>query len=309
LHSLAQANSLLTEKKSSLKSLRKAHKTALSEIRKEMEKHRGLIGNDRGEERAFRRNLALRESIKRAEEETEQMAAGLADLQHLPDKMKPEWESKKKQWQAEKRRLSAALAKAAEEKANADRQATAVESEVVALAAKKEKLMARLSKLRIDLGKLDSANSEDSDTKEKKQAEREAIELHRKALEKEYKDAIERLEARINEYSRSSHENWSTYYTLEQAAADMPLPGSAHGSGSNLVLPFGMIPHDPQNLQMSSGRERSMSLFSDGSVITNLSELGHASNAPAFEAFGNRHNPLEYASVGVIGGGKGGQVD
>ncbi|KAA8910099.1 hypothetical protein FN846DRAFT_775504 [Sphaerosporella brunnea] len=319
LHSLTQANALLAEKKSNLKSMRKAHKTALSEVRKEMEKHRGLIGNDRGEERAFRRNLALREQIKRAEEETEQMAAELADLQHLPDKLKPEWESKKKQWQAEKRRLSAALAKATEEKANADRQAAAVESEAAALATKKEKLQARLTKLRVDLGKLDSANSEGSDTKEKKQAEREATELHRKNLEKEYNDAIERLETRIAEYTRIAQENWSTYYALEQAAADMqPLPGS---SGHNsLVLPFGMVPHDhSQNLQMSGsagtpGRERSMSLFSDGSVITNLSELGHANTGtiPAFEPFGSpfvtRGNSLEYASmgVGVIGRGKGG---
>jgi hypothetical protein len=249
------------------------------------------------------------------------MAADLADLQNLPDKMKPEWETKKKQWQTEKRRLSAALAKASEEKAIADRQATAVESEAAALAAKKEKLQTRLTKLRVDLGKLDSANSEGSDTKEKRQAEREATELHRKNLEKEYKDAIDRLEARIAEYTRSAQENWSTYYALEQAAADMPqLPGSAHGSGHNsLILPFGMTPYEsqsPQNLQNSNGRERSMSLFSDGSVITNLSELGHATGtAPAFEPFGSpfggRGNSLEYASAGLgaIGrAGKGGEL-
>ncbi|KAI5853929.1 hypothetical protein BZA05DRAFT_336361 [Tricharina praecox] len=315
LHSLAQANSSLAETKGNLKSIRKAHKTALSEIRKEIEKHRGLIGNDRGEERAFRRNLALRESIKRAEEEAEQMSIQMKDLQNLPDKMKPEWEAKKKQWQAEKRRLSTAQAKAAEDKANADRQASAVESEVASLAAKKEKMMARLTKLRVDLGKLDSENSEGSDTKERRQAEREAAEMHRQAVESEYLGAIQRLEARINEYAVRSHENWGDYYAqnaaLQQIAAEMPLPSSAHGS-ANIMLPFGMIPHDAHSTpNLHSSRERSMSIFSDGSVITNLSELGHTSSMSAFEPITNRHSSaFEYAPgpIGVIGRGRGGEM-
>ncbi|KAF8545436.1 hypothetical protein BDD12DRAFT_693969, partial [Trichophaea hybrida] len=217
LHSLAQAKTCLTETKSNLKSVRKTHKAALSELRKEIEKHRGLIGNDRGEERAFRRNLALRESIKRAEEETEVMEKQLADLQQPPEKLKPEWEAKKKQWQAEKRRLATAQTKAAEEKANADRQATAVESELTSLSSKKEKLMARLTKLNVDLGRLDSANLEGSDTKEKKQAQREQSEERRERLEKEYLDAIQRLETRIEEYAAQSRSNWAAYYALENA--------------------------------------------------------------------------------------------
>jgi len=316
MHSLAQANSSVTETRGHLKSIRKAHKTALSEIRKEIEKHRGLIGNDRGEERAFRRNLALRESIKRAEEETEQMSVQMKDLQNLPDKMKPEWEAKRKQWQAEKRRLAAALAKAAEDKANADRQASAVESEVASLAAKKEKLLARLTKLRVDLGKLDSENSEGSDTKEKRQAEREAAEIQRQSIESEYLGAIQRLDGRINEYNLRSHEHWATYYalenaTLQQTAAEMPLCGSAHGS-SNIMLPFGMIPHDAHSTpNLHSSRERSMSIFSDGSVITNLSELGHTSSMSAFEPISNRHSSaVDYipGPIGVVGRGRGGDM-
>ena len=244
------------------------------------------------------------------------MSIQMKDLQSLPDKMKPEWETKKKQWQAEKRRLAAAQAKAAEDKANADRQASAVGSEVASLAAKKEKLMARLTKLRVDLGKLDSENSEGSDTKGKRQAEREAAEMHRQSIESEYLGAIQRLEARIGEYAARSHENWATYYALEntalqQTAVDMPLLGSARGS-ANMMLPFGMIPHDAHSTpNLHSSRERSMSIFSDGSVITNLSELGHTSLMSAFEPISNRHSSaVEYApgSIGMIGRGRGGEM-
>ena len=297
LNSLAQAKTCLAETKSNLKSIRKTHKAALSELRKEIEKHRGLIGNDRGEERAFRRNLALRESIKRAEEETEVMEKQLADLQQPPEKLKPEWEIKKKQWQAEKHRLAAAQTKAAEEKANADRKAAAVESELAILSSKKEKLMARLTKLNVDLGKLDSANSEGSDTKEKKQAEREASEERRERLEKEYLDAIHRLETRIEEYGAQSRSNWAAYYALEsttpqQTVTDVPIPSSAQGCGS-----------------LISNRERSSSLFSDGSVITNLSELGNPGVLPAFGPIPNRHASAEYTlgPMAVVGRGEGGE--
>lgn len=273
----------------------------LSEIRKEIEKHRVLIGNDRGEERAFRRNLALRESIKRAEEENEEMTKSLADLQGVPDKMKPEWEAKKKQWQSEKRRLAAAQEKAAKEKALADRQAMAVESEVATLLAKKEKMLARLTKLRVDLGRLDSENSEGSETKEKKQAEREASEKHRQQLEQEYLDAIHRLETRINDYSVRSHENWATYYALENAALQQQQLLQQQADLASMIMADS---HPVSSLASLANRERSSSMFSDGSVVTNLSDLGNSGFVPAFEPIVSRHGSGEYSPMAVGRGGK-----
>jgi chromosome segregation ATPase len=296
LHSLTQANSSLIETKSNLKALRKAHKNTLSELRKEIERHRGLIGNDRGEERAFRRNLALRESIKRAEEESEEMANQLTSLERLPARIKSEWNAKKKTWQVDKKRLQVAQAKAAEEKSNADRQATAVVSESTSLFAKKDKLSARLSKLRVDLGKLDSENADGSDTKEKKLAEREAIERHRESREKEYLTAIQRREIGIRDYALRSHQNWSAYYALETAALQQqqhtPSPADVLSDGG-IVVPPGFqdlgatssYPAANMHHHHINNRERSSSLFSDGSVITNVSELGdHVGFVPAFES-------------------------
>lgn len=296
LHSLTQAKSSLIETKSNLKALRKAHKNTLSELRKEIERHRGLIGNDRGEERAFRRNLALRESIKRAEEESEEMASQLTSLERLPTRTKSEWNAKKKTWQVDKKRLLVAQTKATEEKSNADRQATAVVSESASLSAKKDKLSARLSKLRVDLGKLDSENSDGSDTKEKKLAEREAIEKHRESREKEYLTAIQRREIGIRDYTLRSHQNWSAYYALETAALQQqhtPSPADVL-SGGGVVVPPGFPSYPAANMPHINSRERSSSLFSDGSVITNVSELGdHAGFEPAFEP----------VSVAMVGGG------
>ena len=300
LHSLTQANSSLIETKSNFKALRKTHKNTLSELRKEIERHRGLIGNDRGEERAFRRNLALRESIKRAEEESEEMANQLTSLERLPTRIKSEWNSKKKTWQVDKKRLLAAQVKATEEKSNADRQATAVVSESTSLSAKKDKLSARLSKLRVDLGKLDSENSDGSDTKEKKLAEREAIEKHRESREKEFRGAIQHYENGTRDYTLRSQQNWSAYYALETAALQQqqqhtPSPADVLSAGGVVVPPgFPSYPAAANMHHHINSRERSSSLFSDGSVITNVSELGdHAGFVPAFEP----------VSVAMVGGG------
>lgn len=189
------------------------------------------------------------------------MATKLADLQRRPEKTKPEWEAKKNAWQAEKRRLSTAQTKAAGEKATADRQAAAVESEAASLATKKEKLAARLGKLRVDLDKLGSEHSEGSDSKERRRAEREASEKHRQSLEREYVEAIQQLEARIKEYTVHTQSNLAQCYALAESALQAP-PAD------------GTVLH-PGN------RERSSSLFSDGSVITNLSEVGHPGPGPA----------------------------
>lgn len=304
LHSLAQAKSRLDETKTNLKSVRKAHKSGLSEIRKDIERNRGLIGNDRGEERAFRRNLALKESIKRAEEENEAMAKELANLESLPEKIKPEWQDKKKQWQTEKQRLRVAQAKASEDKSKADRHASAVESEVTTLTAKKEKLATRLVKLRLDLNKLVLENAKGSGINEKKQLEREIQEEDRKALERDFIEAITRLEIGINEFAARAHENWSTFYAMENAAIQQTVQ---MGSGSGDILPGSrssgvfngspsMILHDPTSV----GRERSSSIFSDGSVITNVSELGGTTAfIPAFESPGTRHGSIEYTPVPI----------
>ncbi|KAI5793128.1 hypothetical protein EDC01DRAFT_615871 [Geopyxis carbonaria] len=313
LHSLTQAKARLDETKTNLKSVRKTHKNGLSEIRKDIERNRSLIGNDRGEERAFRRNLALKESIKRAEEENEAMAKELANLESLPEKMKPEWQEKKKQWQAEKQRLRVAQAKASEDKSNADRHASAVESEVTSLTAKKEKLSTRLAKLRTDLDRLVLETAKGSGISEKKQFEREIQDESRKALEGEFIEVISRLELRINDCTARAHENWSTLYAMENAT----LQHMAHmGSGSGDMIPgsrnsgvFGGSPglmlqdqmsHGGMDMSMSGGRERSSSIFSDNSVITNFSELGGTPMyMPAFEPLGTRHSSIEYTPVPI----------
>lgn len=286
LNTLAQANSCLVDQKNRLKVVKKTHKGALSDIRKEIEKHRSLLGNDRGEERAFRRNLALKEAIKRAEEENEKMLTELAELENVPEKMKTEWKEKKRLWREERGRLQSAQNQAGEAKAAADRQASAVESEAASLATKREKLSTRLAKLRADLDKIGQEISQEAKAREKREAARELSQARRYSLEKEFSEAIARMEVKMHEYHVRSQENWAAYRAsesalLQQQQLQSQLPpstpdGGLHSSHSSMHVstPPGLIMQNPHAIISSpNNRERSSSMFSSDSVVTNMSEL------------------------------------
>lgn len=266
LHSLHLATTTLSETKSALKTLRKQHKTTLSDLRRDIDRTRTPAAPDRAEERAFRRNLALRENIKRAEEENDEMAARLAALQDEPEKLKPIWNEARAGWGKEKARLKSTQSAAAAAKAAADRAAASVESEVAALVAKKEKLAARISKLLSDLERLQSENTAVLADTRKRSIDRGMMQQHRHALKNEFVEAIRALEGRIEEYNGRACENWGTYYALESQGSAESLgfvgSGPPPGLGGMGVGDGGM-----------GERERSGSIFSDGSVVTNFSEL------------------------------------
>lgn len=309
-HSLDQAKATLEESKSKLKAAKKAHKSGLSEIRKEIEKNRSLLGNDRGEERAFRRNLALRESVKRAEEEMDSMIRELEELQTLPDKLKPQWQEKKRQWQEERRRLVAAQNRAAQDKAAADSRAKAVESDAAAVAAKKEKLVVRLNKLEAELEKQRSENPVGSGSFEKRQAERETMLQQRDRDRADFEKAIIRAEHLAAQAQQAATDNWALYYALEatvlqqqqqqvlqQQQAQQQLQHAHQQQQAQMAppTPESVFSH-PVSVSMSpfSGmasdlglRGRSYSTFSDESVLTNPSEMGSVEFYQGFSKLGH----------------------
>ncbi|RPB04886.1 hypothetical protein L873DRAFT_1665440 [Choiromyces venosus 120613-1] len=312
LHSLSQANSCLTEKKNRLKAVKKNQKSALSDIRKETEKNRSLLGNDRGDERAFRRILALKESIKRADEETEKMTKELEGLQNLPEKLKAEWKAKKRSWREERDRLLSAQNQAGEVKEAAERQTSAVESEAASLVQKKEKLTVRLGKLRADLEKLEKEHQQNIEARQKREAERENVEKHRHSLEKEFSDAILRMEQKTVDFRMYSADNWAAFYAYESSiqsqlpssTPDTGLPGANSNRNSlHISTPPGLMLHQgsyaasSSSLPVSSAiptRERSSSVFSSESVVTNMSELERSEmiRATSFP----RGNSLDHAT-------------
>ena len=312
-NTLTQANSSLAEQKLRLKRQKKDNNRRLASIRSEIDTLKARLGSgDKGEERARRRVLSLREFVRRAEEEVEKMTAELARLQSIPESVQKEWKEKKRLWTEEQNRLMVIKSKVEETKAAASRHASAVETEAASLAAKQEKLSARLAKLKVEQQKLIVENAAAKEEKAKMQAQREALVKHRAVMDQEFSQAIGNVEKRMQDYRVQARDNWSMIMALESANALQPpsafppstpeggIPGSRlsigpSGSSTSILLPPsttilstppGFGPIVPPSLATS--RERSSSMFSTDSrhSMTDSIPGGDRPQLPAFGSFG-----------------------
>ncbi|KAF8471814.1 hypothetical protein BDZ91DRAFT_846430 [Kalaharituber pfeilii] len=322
LNTLSQATTTLAEQKLRLKRMKKENNRRLASIRSEIDTLKSRLGGgDKGEERARRRVLSLREFVRRAEEEIEKMTVELTRLESVPDAVEKEWKQKKRLWMDERKRLLAVENKVEQAKAAADRQASAAETEAASLAAKQEKLSTRLAKLRPEMEKLKAENSAAQDEKARKQSEREALVKHRAAMDLEFSEAISKMEKKMQEFRMQSSENWGVVATLENAAVQQAVSGFApstsesgiHGARSSIgpigpstpimaasnpasvSTPPGFGPVIPNPLAanyVSPRRERSSSMFTSDSGAPSFSDIlpGDRPLLPSLNSFGSYGN-------------------
>ncbi|KAI5808765.1 hypothetical protein DFH27DRAFT_239426 [Peziza echinospora] len=315
LNTLSQANSTLTEQKARIKRTKKENNRRLASIRTEIDTLKSRLGSgDKGEERARRRVLSLREFVRRAEEEVAKMTAELERLENIPEEVEKEWKLKKQLLLEEQNRLQLVENQAEEAKAAAGRQASAIETEAAAVSSKQEKLSARLAKLKADMERLTAENTAAREEKTRKQAERDALVKHRAAMDAEFSEAIGKMEKKMQEYRTQSSENWGLAIALENAAAQqaslyppstpeggLPTargPIGPNGSSTSILAKpnttvsappgFGPIinPH-PATLS-SPHRQRSSSLFSGDGGLTNHSDL-LSTDRPHFQSLNNTY--------------------
>lgn len=299
LNTLSQANATLAEQKARLKRTKKENNRRLASIRAEIDTLKSRLGSgDKGEERARRRVLSLREFVRRAEEEMAKMTAELERLQNIPEEVEKEWKLKKQLLLEVQTRLQQVENQAEEAKTAASRQATAIETEAASVASKQEKLSARLAKLKADMERLNTENTAAREEKAKKQAERDALVKHRAAMDAEFSEAIGKMEKKMQEYRTQSSENWGMAIAYESAAQQASLypPSTPEGglptsrgligpngsSTSLLAKPnttvstppgFGPIINPHTAAITSPNRQRASSLFSGEAGHTNSSEI------------------------------------
>lgn len=317
LNTLAQANSTLAEHKIRLKRTKKENNRRLASIRSEIDTLKSRLGSgDKGEERARRRVLSLREFVRRAEEEVEKMTAELEKLERVPNTVEKEWREKRRLWCEGQKRLEAIESEVEEAKAIANRNVSAFETEAASLATKQERLSARLAKLKADMDKLKSENVSAQVEKVQKRMGRESLVKHRATLEQEFSSAISKMEKKMQEYRAQSSENWGMVMTLENAATALqaqqcstPLEGSLPGTRGSLgpagvgtpiistlntnLMPtppgFGpvmpnLIPSNPPNHR----RDRASSMFTGDSRAPSFADITPRDrpSLPSLNSFG-----------------------
>lgn len=324
LNTLSQASSTLAEQKFRFKRTKKENNRRLASLRSEIDTLKSRLGSgDKGEERARRRVLSLREFVRRAEEEVEKMTAELEKLENIPDAVEQEWKEKKRLWSEEQKRLEAFESKVEEAKAAADRHASAFETEAASLSSKQERLTMRLAKLNADLEKLKEENTAAQRGKAKKEAERQALVKRRAAVDVEFSEAISKMEKKMQEYRIQSSENWVMAIALEnaaalqaqQAASTLPpstpeggLPSTRGslgpvGSTPPISTPlnativstppgFGPVVPNPTANFSSPRRERASSMFTGENGAPSLSDIipGERPSLPSLNSFGGFGN-------------------
>ncbi|KAF8422402.1 hypothetical protein EV426DRAFT_575094 [Tirmania nivea] len=324
LNTLSQASSTLAEQKLRLKRTKKENNRRLASLRSEIDALKSRLGSrDKGEERARRRVLSLREFVRRAEEEVEKMTAELEKLENIPDAVKQEMKEKKRLWSEEQKRLEVIESTVEEVKAAADRHTSAFETEAASLSAKQERLTTRLAKLKADLEKLKEENTAAQEDKSRKEAEREALVKRRAAVDMEFSEAISKMEKKMQEYRIHSSENWVMATTLENAATlhaqqtasafpsstpEGGLPGprgslGAVGPSPPIAAPlnativstppgFGpVVPNQNANFSRPR-RERASSMFTGENGAPSLSDIipGERPSLPSLNSFGGFGN-------------------
>lgn len=255
LNSLNQANTSLTEQRARVRKMKKENARRLNALRSEIESLRSRLGTgDKGEERARRRVLFLRESVRRAEDDVARMTAELEQLCNLPEDEAEQYNAKRREWLEEKKRLRDEERSAENSKRDASKRVEAIESELASLAVKREKLRTRRTKLAKDLERIQGQKSAELE-RQQALANRRDRDRARQQQEEELIRAINETEFKVTNIRQRIAENWAIVSAAEAAGSSFPpgplnpsiyspMASTASLSGPpGLNLPVNVYPH------------------------------------------------------------------
>ncbi|KAF3285466.1 hypothetical protein TWF970_010518 [Orbilia oligospora] len=214
-NSLNASRSNLEEQKRRIKVSKKGNSRRISGLRSEIDSLKSRLGSgDKGDERARRRALSLRDSVRRAEEETENIQMELQTLKELPEDQETEWEDKKKSWKGEKENLTVSEKDAIAMREQADRRLLEIKNEINSATAKREKAARRVSNLRADLERAKTETAATAEEREKAK-QREQLKQRRQGIELEFSASIAKMEQGMISFRHKSRENYSSIRSLE----------------------------------------------------------------------------------------------
>ncbi|RVD87710.1 uncharacterized protein DFL_001924 [Arthrobotrys flagrans] len=216
-NSLNASRDNLEEQKRRIKVAKKGNSRRISGLRSEIDSLKSRLGSgDKGDERARRRALSLRDSVRRAEEETENIQMELQTLKELPEDQEKEWEEKKKSWKSEKENLTVSEKDANAMREQADRRLLEIKNEINSAIAKRDKAFRRVSNLRADLERAKTETAATAEEREKAK-QREQLKQRRQGIELEFSASIAKMEQGMIGFRHKSRENYASIRSLESS--------------------------------------------------------------------------------------------
>ncbi|KAK9456013.1 hypothetical protein V1511DRAFT_496288 [Dipodascopsis uninucleata] len=252
LDTLCTTNATLTEEKHKLKRSRREHSKHLSALRSEIDQLKGRLGSgDKGEERAWRRVLALREAVRRTEEEIEVLSKKSEDVEIELKEVEKRVNSKKCSWEKKMKELEAREFDLEERSMEIDKKLKALQSEEAASYSKRDKLSGRHKKLLADFERADQARRNAwNEEFARRRLEREKLSERRHAIEEEFSNAITKMEKGIDDIREKTASTWQSISLISESLNRR----SPLSSVSNVGVPV-----SPMSPPATYPRERSSS--------------------------------------------------
>ncbi|KAK9475500.1 uncharacterized protein V1510DRAFT_409403 [Dipodascopsis tothii] len=209
LDTLCTTNVILTEEKQKLKKSRREHSKRLAGIRQDIDALKSKLGSgDKGEERAWRRVLALREAVRRTDDEITILNSELneSEVETIDDN---ELNIQRTEWETALGMLKDAERQHEREKHDAIQSMKIATTEGAVLHSKRDKLIARRKKLLSDFDRADSERQEAWNLEfERRRFERLKLTERRRAIEDEFSNAITKMERGIVDIEERTAACW-----------------------------------------------------------------------------------------------------
>ncbi|CAO2656209.1 Nn.00g050120.m01.CDS01 [Neocucurbitaria sp. VM-36] len=284
-NSIAAADQQLQEHRNRLKRNKKDHKTAISNIKKEVDTLSNRLANAGGtDERQRQRVLQFTQNIRQADDAAAEFAVQAGNLGGIPEDEAQEAATKKAQWKKERDNKNAVCGEFDNIKADIERQVQSVESDISAALQKRERLQQRQTRLNEQHDRLVTANEEGFTAKQRREQERAALRQQRADVENQYRSNINGYERRTEEHNVATTQIMQTIQHYEDmllqqhqqvsvpTTPEGPLPGTSMSPHANAFTSFTFpslnthVSSTPGSLR--GGRGRSSSMLSNVSGFT-----------------------------------------
>lgn len=285
-NSIAAADQQLQEQRTRLKRNKKDHKTAVTNIKKEVDTLSNRLANAGGsDERQRQRVLQFTQNIRQADDAAAELSLQADSLGGIPEEDAEEAAIKKAEWKVERDTKNTVSTEFDNAKTEIERSVQSVESDVTAALQKRERLQQRQLRLNEQHDRLVTANAEGFTAKQRREQERTALRHQRADVEHQYRSNINGYERRTEEHHINTSQMMQTvqHYEdllLQQSHQQLSvpttpeghLPGtnmSAHSNGfASFQFPLlhSHVNSTPGSLR--GGRGRSSSMLSNVSGFT-----------------------------------------
>ncbi|USP73282.1 uncharacterized protein yc1106_00556 [Curvularia clavata] len=234
-NSIAAADQQLQEQRNRLKRNKKDHKTAITNIKKEVDTLGNRLTNAGGsDERQRQRVLQFTQNIRQADDAAADFALQAESLGSIPEEEAKEAAAKKAEWKKERDNKNAVVSEFDKTKEEIERQVQSVQNDINNAYQKRERLQQRQTKLNQQHDRLVTANAEGFTAKQRREQERAATRAQRADVEHQYRSNIINYERRTEEQNIATGQILQTlqHYEellLQQAHQQMSVPTTPDG--------------------------------------------------------------------------------